>query len=175
MNSISTTQFIDLYRKNTSLVIIDVRTPVEFRSQSLAGTDNIPLDSLSCENLEQHLQVKNKANQPIYLLCKSGQRSKLAREKLARLNQPIVLIEGGIDALGQQLAIKSDPNAGLSLERQVRIAAGLLVLAGIILGTTLHAGAYLLAAFVGAGLVFAGLTNWCGMGLLLAKMPWNKA
>jgi rhodanese-related sulfurtransferase len=64
--------------------------------------------------------------------------------------------------------------AVLSLERQVRIAAGLLVLTGTILGTWVHPGFYGLAAFVGAGLTFAGLTDWCGMAMLLAKMPWNQ-
>jgi hypothetical protein len=62
----------------------------------------------------------------------------------------------------------------LSLERQVRVAAGLLVLTGVILGTWVHPGFHGLAGFVGAGLVFAGLTDWCGMAMLLAKMPWNQ-
>jgi hypothetical protein len=62
----------------------------------------------------------------------------------------------------------------ISLERQVRIAAGLLVLAGVVLGTWVHPAFYGLSAFVGAGLTFAGITDWCGMGLLLARMPWNQ-
>ncbi len=98
-------------------------------------------------------------------------------EKLQQLGQQTVCIEGGMDALAQDnsLPLQKDPTAGLSLERQVRIGAGSLVLLGIVLGTILHPGVYALAAFVGAGLVFAGITDWCGMGLLLAKMPWNKA
>lgn len=62
----------------------------------------------------------------------------------------------------------------ISLERQVRIAAGLMVLTGVVLGTWLHPACYGLSAFVGAGLTFAGITDWCGMGLLLAKAPWNQ-
>jgi predicted branched-subunit amino acid permease len=62
----------------------------------------------------------------------------------------------------------------ISLERQVRIVAGALVLAGVVLGYFVHPGFIRLSAFVGAGLVFAGITDWCGMGLLLAKLPWNK-
>lgn len=62
----------------------------------------------------------------------------------------------------------------LSLKRQVRIGAGLLILTGVILGTLVHPGFFALSGFVGAGLVFAGLTDWCGMGLLLANAPWNQ-
>jgi predicted branched-subunit amino acid permease len=62
----------------------------------------------------------------------------------------------------------------ISLERQVRIVAGSLVLIGVLLGWFVHRGFFGLSAFVGAGLVFAGITDFCGMGLLLAKLPWNK-
>ena len=64
--------------------------------------------------------------------------------------------------------------AGLSLERQVRIAAGVLVLSGVVLGTWVDPAFYGLSGFVGAGLIFAGVTDWCGMGLLLARAPWNQ-
>jgi rhodanese-related sulfurtransferase len=177
MNIISTQQFKKLFSDNDKLTIIDVRSPVEFKSLSLAGAINIPLDVLSCELVENHVKKLAATDQPIYLMCKGGHRAKLAKEKLQQLNQQLVCIDGGMDALSQDnsLPFQSDPAAGLSLERQVRIAAGSLVLLGVVLGTTLHPGAYVLAAFVGAGLVFAGITDWCGMGLLLAKMPWNKA
>jgi hypothetical protein len=62
----------------------------------------------------------------------------------------------------------------MSLERQVRIAAGSLVLLGVALGAFVSQWLYGLSAFVGAGLVFAGLTDTCGMGMLLARMPWNR-
>ena len=62
----------------------------------------------------------------------------------------------------------------MSLERQVRIAAGTLVVLGTVLGLTVHPGFIGLSAFVGAGLIFAGVTDTCGMGLLLARMPWNR-
>jgi hypothetical protein len=62
----------------------------------------------------------------------------------------------------------------ISLERQVRIGAGTLVLAGVVMGWLIHPAFFGFSAFVGAGLVFAGVTDWCGMGMLLAKMPWNQ-
>jgi rhodanese-related sulfurtransferase len=177
MKTISTQQFKKLFNENDKLTIIDVRSPVEFKSLSLAGATNIPLDILSSELVENHTKNLNATDQPVYLMCKGGQRAKLANEKLQQLGQEIVCIEGGMDGLSQDnsLPFHKDPAAGLSLERQVRIAAGSLVLLGVILGTIIHPAVYLLSAFVGAGLVFAGATDWCGMGLLLAKMPWNKA
>jgi hypothetical protein len=75
---------------------------------------------------------------------------------------------------GAGLPVEKDSGAPWALERQVRLAAGSLVLLGSILGFVVHAGFFALSAFVGAGLVFAGLTDWCGMGLLLARAPWNK-
>ncbi|MEH6567444.1 MAG: rhodanese-like domain-containing protein [Halioglobus sp.] len=177
MNTISTLQFKKLFSENDKLTVIDVRSPVEFKARSLAGATNIPLDVLSFELVESHVNDHAAPNQPIYLMCKGGHRAKLASEKLPQLNQQLVCIEGGMDALdqGDSLPFHEDPAGGLSLERQVRIAAGSLVLLGVLLGSIIHPSAYFLSGFVGAGLVFAGITNWCGMGLLLAKMPWNKA
>lgn len=177
MNTISSLQFKKLFSENNTLTIVDVRSPIEFKSQSLTGATNIPLDVISCQIVEGHVEGLAAKDQPVYLMCKSGHRAKLAHEKLHQLEQQIVCIDGGMDVLGQDssLPIQKDPTAGLSLERQVRIAAGSLVLLGVVLGTVLHPATYLLAAFVGAGLVLAGMTDWCGMGLLLAKMPWNKA
>jgi rhodanese-related sulfurtransferase len=177
MNTISTLQFKKLFSENETLTIIDVRSPMEFKSQSLTGATNIPLDIISCQIVESHVKGLTAKDQPVYLICKSGHRAKLAHEKLQQLEQQLVCIDGGMDVLAQDssLPIQKDPTARLSLERQVRIAAGSLVLLGVVLGTIFHPAVYLLSAFVGAGLVFAGITDWCGMGLLLAKMPWNKA
>ena len=84
------------------------------------------------------------------------------------------MLEGGVTAWEQAgLPVKRGKTV-LSLERQVRVAAGLLVLTGVVLGFLVHPAFFGLAAFVGAGLTFAGLTDWCGMAMLLAKMPWNQ-
>ena len=72
------------------------------------------------------------------------------------------------------LPVEKDEHAPWSLERQVRVVAGALVVTGVVLGFWIHPGFFGLSAFVGAGLVFAGITDWCGMGLLLAKAPWNR-
>jgi hypothetical protein len=86
----------------------------------------------------------------------------------------VINIEGGTNAcIVAGLPVVRGKKA-ISLERQVRIAAGLLVLLGVILGWLVHPAFFGLAAFVGAGLVFAGVTDTCGMGMILARMPWNQ-
>jgi len=105
----------------------------------------------------------------------SGKRSQQAREKLAAAGcEDLSVLEGGGSAWEAAGFPVERGRAVMSLERQVRVAAGLLVLLGVILGTTVHPGFLGISAFVGAGLTFAGLTDWCGMGMLLAKAPWNQ-
>ncbi len=104
-----------------------------------------------------------------------GGRAAKACEKFAAAGFPkAVNIAGGTNAwIAAGLPVVRGERV-MSLERQVRIAAGLLVMAGVALAVLVHPLFYLLSVFVGAGLVFAGLTNTCGMGLLLARMPWNR-
>ena len=151
-----------------SLTLIDVRTPAEHGAVHIAGSRLMPLDRLD------PAAVKAAAG-PCVLICQSGKRSQLAYDKLTAAGcQNLSVLEGGIAAWESAgLSVNRGAKA-ISLERQVRIAAGSLVLVGVILGTWLHPGFYGISAFVGAGLVFAGVTDWCGMAMLLAKMPWNR-
>jgi Flp pilus assembly protein TadB len=121
-------------------------------------------------------QQGHDSSQPVYLLCASGQRAAKASEQLqGDLDNQLVIVEGGMNAL-KELGIDLAKGSGniISLERQVRIAAGSLVVLGVILGFAVNPGFYGLSAFVGAGLVFAGVTDSCGMGMVLARMPWNN-
>jgi hypothetical protein len=87
----------------------------------------------------------------------------------------VIVVEGGTDGwVRAGCPVERSDRKTISLERQVRIGAGLLVLLGVAMGFGLHAGYFALSAFVGAGLVVAGITDWCGMGMLLARMPWNR-
>ena len=153
-----------------SLSLLDVRTPVEFAEVHVPQARNISLDELN----PRLLQVQK--DKPVYLLCRSGQRAKMAADKLARdgFAQPVVVEGGTLAWIEARLPVTRGVSRVISLERQVRIVAGALVLTGILLGWFIHPGFYGLSAFVGAGLVFAGITDFCGIGLLLAKMPWNK-
>jgi len=108
-------------------------------------------------------------------LCASGNRAKKASEKFLAEGIPYCLVvEGGTQAWEAAGLSVIKGKGVISIERQVRIGAGTMVLAGVLLGYYVHPGWYLLSGFIGCGLIFAGTTDWCGMGLLLAKMPWNQ-
>ena len=159
--------------ESASICLLDVRTPVEFRDFHVLGAKNIPLDQLTAE---QALELAGTKEKPLYLLCRSGSRAKIAAERLSAAGFPHVfcVTGGAVACRNHGLKCVTGERQVISLERQVRIAAGSLVLLGMLLGVFLHGAFYALSAFVGAGLIFAGLTDWCGMGLLLSKMPWNR-
>jgi rhodanese-related sulfurtransferase len=153
--------------------LIDVRTPVEFREVHVEMARNVPLDRLDAAAL---MRARNgSADEPLYVICRSGSRGKQACEKFLQAGFPnVVNIEGGTLACVEAGLPVVRGKKAISLERQVRIAAGFLVLAGAILAMTVHPYFAGLSAFVGAGLMFAGITDTCGMAMLLARMPWNQ-
>ncbi len=148
--------------------LIDVRTPAEYGEVHIEGSRLMPLDRLRPE------EVKSSAKDCV-IVCRSGKRAAQAMEKLAAAGcANLRVLEGGVTAWEEAGLPVNRGKEVLSLERQVRIVAGLLVLTGVVLGAWVHPGFYGIAAFVGAGLTFAGLTDWCGMAMLLAKAPWNQ-
>jgi rhodanese-related sulfurtransferase len=172
VTTISPRQLADLCQSG-HVEIIDVRTPAEYRELHAEYARNVPLDRLDPAAL---MQSRNGSRDgPLYLICRSGSRGRQACEKfLAAGFTNVVNVEGGTLAWAEcGLAVVRGKKA-ISLERQVRIAAGSLVLLGALLGWLVHPALVGLSAFVGAGLVFAGVTDTCGMGLLLARMPWNQ-
>jgi rhodanese-related sulfurtransferase len=152
--------------------LIDVRTPAEFEAGHIPGAVNVPLDELKgsldelCTVLDDHHDV--------VLVCRSGARAGQAQEALqaAGLTSPAVLSGGIVDWEKTGGAVNRGRQSW-ELERQVRLAAGSLVVAGIV-GSTVAPKAKWLSGFVGGGLVFAAVSNTCAMGMALAKMPWNK-
>jgi rhodanese-related sulfurtransferase len=156
-----------------ALDLLDVRTPVEFREVHADGATNVPLDRL---NPVEVMQARNgHKDQPLYVICRSGSRGRQACERfLAAGFANVVNVEGGTLAWVECGLPVVRGKKAISLERQVRIAAGSLVLLGVVLGFFVHPALLGLSAFVGAGLIFAGITDTCGMGLLLARMPWNQ-
>jgi len=160
--------------KEKSCLILDVRTDVEHKEACLQQAHlHIPLDQLDVEKFMQ--EHKLQTGQTLYLLCKAGGRAtKAAAAFKAAGVENVCVIEGGITACAAAgHGLKKQEV--LSLERQVRIVVGATVLLSVILGSILHAGFYVLAGAMGAGLLLAGMTDWCGLGLLLARMPWNKS
>ena len=174
MSAINVIELKKLLDRNPSLPLIDVRTPVEFAGEHVPGARNFPLDKLNPKRLIDNGELP--AGAPVYVLCRSGKRAeKASQEFLAAGYENTVVVEGGTLAwIAADLPVKHGEVKSISLERQVRIAAGALVLTGVILGWRVHPGFIGISGFVGAGLIFAGITDWCGMGLLLAKAPWNQ-
>jgi rhodanese-related sulfurtransferase len=153
--------------------LIDVRTPAEFENAHVEGARNVPLDRLDRSAVER-ARVSG-AGEPVYVICQKGGRGQQACEKLTAAGvSNVVNVAGGTDACAAAGMRLIHGRKTISLERQVRIAAGLLVLIGSLLGYFVSPYWIGLAAFVGAGLVFAGITDTCGMGLVLARMPWNQ-
>ena len=175
MKTIAPAELQKLLAAQPGLPLLDVRTPTEYAEVHVPQARNVSLDQLSPNALFDAGQLPK--GQPVYLLCRSGGRATKAAEQFARegFDQGIV-VEGGTQAwIEAGLPVTRSTARVISLERQVRIVAGSLVLTGVLLGWFVHRGFFGLSAFVGAGLVFAGITDFCGMGLLLAKMPWNTS
>jgi rhodanese-related sulfurtransferase len=153
--------------------LIDVRTPVEYREVHVGIARNVPLDRLDPASI---MRARNgTADKTLYVICRSGGRGQQACEKFRAAGfSNVVNVEGGTLACVEAGVPVVRGKKAISLERQVRIAAGSLVLTGVILGWLVHPVFFGLSGFVGAGLVFAGVTDTCGMGMMLAKMPWNQ-
>jgi len=154
--------------------IIDVRTPAEYAEVHAEQACLIPLDRLDPKAVLA--SRSGPADAPLYVMCRSGSRAAKACEAFAAAGfDNVFSVAGGTTAWEEAgLPVVRGARKTLSLERQVRIVAGSLVVLGVVLGWSVHPAFYGLAAFVGVGLVFAGVSDWCGMGLLLAKMPWNQ-
>ena len=176
IDKISAELFLQRREQVSDMLVVDVRTKAEMKSEFLQGSQNLPLQDITKNHLQDLIKSQEVAGIPtVYLLCGTGMRAEKAIEQLEGYEGALVIVDGGINALK---AIGCSMNRGngsvISLERQVRIAAGSFVLLGVVLGATVNPNYYALSAFVGAGLVFAGITDTCGMAMLLARMPWNR-
>jgi rhodanese-related sulfurtransferase len=156
--------------QSSSPFILDVRTAVEYRAVHVPNSILHPLHTLDAAKVRELAGDKT-----VYVMCRSGNRATQAAEKLnASGVSNVEVIEGGIQSWQSAGLPVNRGQAGMSIERQVRVAAGSLVLAGVLLAAFVNPLFIILSGFVGCGLIFAGLTDWCGMGMLLARMPWNN-
>jgi rhodanese-related sulfurtransferase len=150
------------------VAVIDVREPMEYASGHISGSLNIPLSRISQADLPRG---------PLVLVCQSGNRSARALSQLVQQGHPhpVTDLVGGLPAWQQAgYSVRKLRNAPLPLMRQVQIVAGSLALLGVILSQAVAQGWIWLSGFVGAGLIFAGISGFCGMARLLAVMPWNR-
>jgi rhodanese-related sulfurtransferase len=147
--------------------LVDIRSADEHARERIPGARNLPLDRLTA--------VTNAAG-PVLFHCKSGNRTSVNAGKLAEATAcEAYIVEGGIEAWKDAgLPVASDNSKPIEIMRQVQIVAGSLVVLGVLLGQWVSPAFIGLSAFVGAGLVFAGFTGWCGMAKLLAVLPWNR-
>jgi rhodanese-related sulfurtransferase len=160
-----------LLRDRPDIRLLDVRTPGEHETVHIRGAYNVPLGTLG----EHGVEIRAHVEAPVVLICQSGQRARKAEEALRAAGMPnLHVLEGGVNgwtAAGKPVVRGAKR---ISLERQVRIAAGFLAAAGGILALTLDPLFALLPAFMGSGLVFAGVTDSCAMAMLLSTVPYNR-
>ena len=148
-------------------LLVDIRGADEHARECIAGARNCRVGELT---------KLDAAAAPVVFYCRSGNRTAVNAARLAAAAPcEAYMIDGGIDAWKRAgLPIKADRSQPIEIQRQVLLTAGSLVLLGVLLGQFAHPVFYALAGFVGAGLMFAGLTGWCGMAKLLGLMPWNR-
>ncbi len=157
-----------MIQNHEPLQLVDVRSPGEYAAGHVPQAINVPL-----EQLEARFDDLTKGN--VAVLCQSGRRAGMACEVLKDHHDGLLLVEGGTQEwINLGYPTVSSVSGKWSLERQVRLGAGAMVLIGTILAVLGQREWIFLAMFVGAGLTFAGLTNICGMALLLTKLPWNR-
>ncbi|MEH3039103.1 MAG: rhodanese family protein [Sphingomonas paucimobilis] len=148
--------------------LIDIRGADEHARERIPGATNVPLDRIG---------DLPRTGAGVVFHCRSGMRTAANLDRLtaAARGAPAYILEGGIDAWrAAGHPVVADRSQPIEIMRQVQIAAGTLVLVGVLLGQFVAPGFFVLSAFVGAGLVLAGATGWCGMARLLSMLPWNR-
>lgn len=157
---------------NSGALLIDIREADEYARENIPGARHLPLSSLD----EAHIAVRH--GQPVIFHCKSGARTKANAPRLAAklgATCEAFIVEGGLEAWRKAgLPVVSDWSQPLELQRQVQIGAGSLALVGTLLGVFASPWFFVVPIFVGAGLLTAGVTGFCGMARILMRAPWNR-
>lgn len=163
-------EVIEAERDNNSVDFINVCTPAEYKEKHIPGVRSVPLDELGL-HLKEFSDKKT-----IYIHCRSGRRGVKAIEELQSLGvqAELINVEGGLIAWDDAGYDTRSLTKRMPIIRQVMVAAGSIILLGWLLSALLHPAFIYLSVVMGAGLVFAGVTGWCGLALLLARMPWNR-
>lgn len=171
--SIKPERLRELSQAGKAIELIDVRTPAEYRATHASIARCVPLQSLDPQAV---IGGRRLPGEPLYLICRTGERSAKACGAFAAAGHgdTVVSVEGGTVAWEEAGLPVVRGRFVLPLDRQVRIAAGILVLLGAVLGFLVNPWFYALSAYCGAGLIFAGVTDICPLGWTIAKMPWNQ-
>ena len=153
--------------------LVDVREPGEFNTVRIPIALNFPLSNL--ENSIQDVDAAVPARTPIFVLCAAGPRAVAAAAIFRENGREVLVVDGGMTGwLRRGLPVEQGSRRVWDMDRQVRFIAGLLVLTGTSLGFFVNQGFFVVPAFVGGGLIFSGVTGFCGMAHVLARMPWNR-
>lgn len=166
-----TAQDVKQWLDQGEAIIVDVREPAEHKSQFIPSAINVPLGKIAPEDVTKHPQK-------VVIHCQKGQRGQSACEKLLSINGQLEVyhLDGGIEAWAQQsMPVQTGTKKILPLDRQVQLTIGLGVLIASLLGYFYNPNIIFVSAFFGAGLTFAGLSGFCGLARVMAKMPWNHA
>lgn len=171
VKSISAMQLSEVMTRG-KVNILDIRTPGEFETLKIAGSINIPLDRLN----PAEVMSRFGPDTALYCICQTGTRSQLAASSLRNAGmRQVIHVDGGTNAwVSRGFPVERGARKVIALDRQMRITAGALIIAGVVIGTLWHPAGYWFAGLIGGGLLYAGLSNTCGMTMALAKMPWNQ-
>lgn len=153
--------------------LIDIREPDEHARENIAEAHLLSLSAI--ENGDRLGPFED--YDTVIFYCQSGTRTTQNAQKLAQAVAPakVFILEGGLNGWKKTgEAVLKDRSQPLPIMRQVQIGAGTLILLGVILGYSVHQAFFLISGFVGAGLLFAGVSGFCGMARLLGVMPWNR-
>lgn len=168
--TLDTAQLRELIDSGRAPRLLDVRTPAEFESAHIPGAYNVPLDLLK----EHREELRGHLDDDVVLICRSGARATQAERTLAGVGLPNVkVLTGGMLAWQAAAGPATRGTPRWDLERQVRLAAGTVVLASVV-ASVFVPGAEWVAGVIGAGLTFAALSNTCALGMLLSKLPYNR-
>lgn len=156
--------------RSGSAVLVDIREPDEFARTHIVGARSMPLAGWE----QAHLAID--PAQDVIFTCRTGMRTGANCERLAaRVIGDAYVLDGGVDGwVNAGLPVQTDAKAPMEVLRQVQITAGSLVLAGVVLGFTVAPAWFGLSGFVGAGLIFAGVSGSCAMASILQRAPWNR-
>ena len=167
-------QLHDRILKDEGIQLLDVRSSSEHEKVHISGVQLIPLSELDADTFAHESGFAT--DQPLYIFCASGNRAKHAASKLVKLGYgQCNVVEGGMQAwIIAGLPVSRGTSAMVSMENQVRIVAGGIVLSAVLLTQFVNPVFVWLSGFVGVGLLISGFTEWCGIRMLLARMPWNQ-
>ncbi|MDE3104823.1 MAG: rhodanese-like domain-containing protein [Acidobacteriota bacterium] len=171
LRQVTVTELDARMRQGLILRLLDVRSQREYQRGHATPATLLPLDQLDAASVDQH----RSSDGNLYVICQAGTRSAEACRRLQTAGVPRVVNVAGGTTAWQRAGLPVAPQRRvIAMERQVRIGAGMLVVLGCALSWLVKPALLVLAALVGCGLIFAGVTDICGLAMLLARMPWNR-